>query len=93
MPPRDLLLSSGSLENPPLSVVLEAARAGGYAGITLWPGEYHPSRRRGEPLADLRRRIDDSGIPLVDLDALTPHRGSADVASIASRDVEDAVAE
>jgi len=75
---RDLILSSGTLENPPLADVLEAARAGGYNGITLWPGDYHPARRGSERLAEMRARLDDAGLPLLDVDALIAWVGSDD---------------
>ena len=57
--PDDLVLSSGSLDNPPMEVLVEAAVAGGFAGLTLWPGDL-PARsrcRRAHP----RRRTDRGG--------------------------------
>ncbi|MCH2173809.1 sugar phosphate isomerase/epimerase [Myxococcota bacterium] len=76
--PRDLVLSSGMLENPPLEILLEAAQRGDYAGITLWPGHYHPSRSRGPSIPEMRRMLDDSGLVLQDLDALVSWVGPND---------------
>lgn len=76
--PRDLVLSSGMLENPPLEILLEAAQRGGYAGVTLWPGHYHPSQRSGPSIPQMRRMLDDSGLVLQDLDALVSWVGPDD---------------
>ncbi len=60
--PDDLVLSSGSLDNPPVEVLIEAAVAGGFAGLTLWPAVYPPDPAIGE-------RIRDAGLAVVDMDA------------------------
>ncbi len=61
--PDDLVLSSGSLDNPPIEVLVEAAVAGGFAGLTLWPAVYPPDPAVGE-------RIRDAGLTVVDMDAV-----------------------
>ena len=76
--PRDLVLSSGAIENPPADVLVEAAVAGGYAGIALWPGDYHPSRRPGSDLRELGRRCADAGVVIHDLDAMVVWAGPDD---------------
>ncbi len=76
--PRDLLLSSGAIENPDAEVLVEAAVHGGYAGIVLWPGAYHPNRRSGSDLAELRKRCQGEGIVIHDLDALVLWAGPDD---------------
>ena len=58
----DLVLSSGSLDNPPIEVLVEAAVTGGFAGLTLWPAVYPPDPAIGE-------RIRDAGLVVADMDA------------------------
>ena len=60
--PDDLVLSSGSLGNPPIEVLVEAAVAGGFAGLTLWPAVYPADPGIGE-------RINDAGLAVADMDA------------------------
>jgi sugar phosphate isomerase/epimerase len=79
--PRDLVLSSGVLGNPDLEDLLAAAQAGGYRGLALWPGDYHPALREGPSIPEMRRMIDDSGIVLWDLDALVAWVGPDDPGS------------
>ena len=67
--PDDLVLSSGAVENPPLEELADAAVAGGYAGVTLWPSAYHPGRPRGEPPGDIRAKLEDRGLYVQDVDA------------------------
>jgi sugar phosphate isomerase/epimerase len=76
--PRDLVLSSGSVGNPPLGELIDAARAGGFAGLTLWPDAYHPERAPTEPLDEQRRRLADSGLPVWDVDAAIVWAGPGD---------------
>jgi sugar phosphate isomerase/epimerase len=76
--PHDLVLSSGVLGNPPLDELLRAAEAGGYRGLALWPGDYHPGLRPGPSIPEMRRMIDDSAIELWDLDALVAWVGADD---------------
>ena len=67
--PDDLVLSSGTLENPPIEELADAAVAGGYAGVTLWPIAYHPDRPRGRPPQEIRARLEDRGLYVQDVDA------------------------
>jgi len=76
--PDDLVLSSGVLDNPPIEELLAAAKAGGYRGLALWPGHYHPALRQGPAIPEMRRMIDDSGIELWDVDALVAWVGPDD---------------
>lgn len=69
--PDDLVLSSGSLDNPPMEELVEAAVAGGFAGLTLWPAVYPPDPAIGE-------RIRDAGLTVVDMDAAIVWVGSDD---------------
>ncbi len=74
----DLVLSSGALGNPSLEDLLVAAQAGGYRGLALWPGDYHPTLRQGPSIPEMRRMIEDSGVELWDLDALVAWVGPDD---------------
>ena len=75
---RDLVLSSGNVGNPPLGELIDAARAGGFAALTLWPDAYHPERAPTEPLDEQRRRLADSGLPVLDVDAAIVWAGPDD---------------
>ena len=61
--PTDLVLSSGAIGNPDHATLVEAAVEGGYAGIALWPGAYHPRYRPGSDVAELGRRCADADEP------------------------------
>ena len=76
--PNDLLLSSGTLNNPPPAELVRAALAGGYAGVVLWPGAYLAREEIASDLAPLRRRIEDAGLVLHDLDAVIVWAGPDD---------------
>ena len=69
--PDDLVLSSGSVENPPIEVLVEAAVAGGFTGLTLWPAVYPPDPAIG-------KRIRDAGLVVVDMDAAIVWVGPGD---------------
>ncbi|WP_419850995.1 sugar phosphate isomerase/epimerase family protein [Candidatus Poriferisocius sp.] len=69
--PDDLVLSSGSVENPPIEVLVEAAVAGGFTGLTLWPAVYPPDPAIGE-------RIRNAGLVVVDMDAAIVWVGPGD---------------
>jgi sugar phosphate isomerase/epimerase len=50
---------------------VEAAAAGGFAGLSIWPREtYHAALESGLRPAELRRMLDDNGVVLNDVDAL-----------------------
>src|SRR5690606_24026201 len=69
--PDDLVLSAGTVGNPPPDVLLEAATAGGYQGLSAWvPYLVAPEPGTGTPFvqpcglspAELRRRCADAGV-------------------------------
>jgi sugar phosphate isomerase/epimerase len=73
-----LVLSSGSVENPAFPDLIEAAQAGGYQAITLWPGDYHPSSRGRLGLAEMRTLVEASGLVVRDVDAVVLWVGEGD---------------
>jgi sugar phosphate isomerase/epimerase len=76
--PTDLVLSSGVVGNPPIDELIEAARAGGFAGLTLWPSAYHVDQPGALPLAETHRRLEDSGLFVQDVDAAVVWAGPDD---------------
>ena len=76
--PTDLVLSSGAVGNPPLAELIDAAHAGQFAGLTLWPASYHPRQASAEPLPEAARRLADSGLEVQDVDAAVVWAGAND---------------
>ena len=66
----DLVLCSGTMLKASIPEMIEAAVAGGFSGITLWPQDYQRARDEGLSDADLRHMLADSGIEIADLDPL-----------------------
>jgi sugar phosphate isomerase/epimerase len=79
--PNDLILSSGVVGNPPLPELIDAAHAGGYRGLALWPGAYHSRFSTGPAAASLTevsRCISGSGLVVWDVDAAVIWAGPDD---------------
>ena len=77
--PDDLVVTGSSLGNPPLPNLVEAAVAGGFAGVSIWPvHSYGPARAAGMTPAEVRARFDDAGIVVHDVDALVAWVGAKD---------------
>ncbi len=71
MPDSDaLVLCSGTLLAAGIPEMVEAAVAGGFRGLTLWPQDYRRARAEGWSDAELRRLLADHGLALMDLDPL-----------------------
>ncbi|MBW2419471.1 MAG: sugar phosphate isomerase/epimerase [Deltaproteobacteria bacterium] len=69
--PDDLVVTASTLGNPPLRTLVEAASAGGFAGLSIFPSEtYHPAVASGSSPAELRSILDDHGVVVNDVDAL-----------------------
>lgn len=69
------------VDNPPLPQLIDAALAGGYAGLTLWPAAYHPACPAGPSAAALpalRDGLADSGLVAWDVDAAVVWAGPGD---------------
>ncbi|HXY93012.1 MAG TPA: sugar phosphate isomerase/epimerase [Acidimicrobiia bacterium] len=75
----DLVLTASSIGCPTFPVMIEAAVAGGYAGLSLWPPEtYAPALARGATPARLRSMLDDAGVLAYEVDALVTWAGPND---------------
>jgi sugar phosphate isomerase/epimerase len=66
----DLVLCSGTLRAASLAEKCEAAVAGGFSALTLWPSDVTRAQREGLALADVKKLIADHGLAVADLDAL-----------------------
>jgi sugar phosphate isomerase/epimerase len=69
--PDDLLITASTLGNPPFRDLLEAAAAGGFAGLSIWPiPVYREALDSGLRPAELRGMLGDYGLVVNDVDAL-----------------------
>jgi sugar phosphate isomerase/epimerase len=67
--PDDLVLCSGTLPRHTTFVErVDAASAGGFAGISMWGRDYWGARREGHSDADIRARLSDHGLAVAELD-------------------------
>lgn len=65
-----LILSTGTAGNPSLPVLLEAASAGGYTSLAIWPADYQRWQAEGLPPAEASSRITDQGFDVAQVDCL-----------------------
>ncbi len=68
--PDDLVFNTTNIVNAGLHETVEAAVAGGYRGITVWPQDIDRAEARGLPLADARAFIEDHGLVVTEIDPL-----------------------
>jgi sugar phosphate isomerase/epimerase len=66
----DLVLCAGTMMRSTLAERIEAAVAGGFAGISLYPSDISRAKAEGMDLATIRRRIEDAGLEIGELDPL-----------------------
>jgi sugar phosphate isomerase/epimerase len=67
----DLVVTASTLGHPPFRTLVEAAAAGGFAGLSIWPREtYQAALESGLRPAELRRVLEDNGVVVNDLDAV-----------------------
>jgi sugar phosphate isomerase/epimerase len=67
--PSDLVLCSGTLPREvPFATRLAAAKAGGFAGISLWGRDYWAARRTGLSDVDIRLMLSDHGLAVAEID-------------------------
>ncbi len=67
---RSLVLCGGTLLGASFRELVEAAAAGGFDAVTLWPRHYRSGRDAGMSDADLRALLADHGLVVADLDSL-----------------------
>jgi len=68
--PDDLVLHAGTLRRASVAEKCDAAAAGGFRALTLYPEDVRRARAEGLALADLGRMLADHGLVLADLDPL-----------------------
>ena len=66
----DLVFCSGTLLTGSIHEMVEAAVAGGYQAITLWPQDVERAHAEGHSDSDLRALLADNGLCVSDLDPL-----------------------
>lgn len=69
--PDDLVITGSTLGHPPFNALVEAAVAGGFSGVSIWPGQtYQAARAEGRADVDMRAVLDHHGVVVEDVDAL-----------------------
>lgn len=66
----DLLITGATLGSPRFEVILEAASAGGFAGVSLRLDTYTDARNRGLSDQTMRSMLSDNNLVVNDLDAI-----------------------
>jgi len=78
----DLVLSGPPFVHLPLLDRLIPARAAGFSAVSLMPGDVWSLEREGMPAADIRARIEDHGLAIMEIDCtacwLPAHRIAGD---------------
>lgn len=70
----DLVLCAGTIPNASFGERLDAARAGGFTGISLRVRDHARARAEGLSDADLRARLDDAGVAIAEIEVLNAWR-------------------
>ena len=70
MGPNDLVLHAGTLRNASFLELCDAAVAGGFAAITLYPTHVRRARAAGASFSEMRSALRERGLALADLDPL-----------------------
>ncbi len=85
----DLVVTASSLGHPPFRELAEAAAAGGFQGLSIWPGmTYQPARDAGLRPAEMRQILADHGLVVNDVDALMVWVGPDEPSSHGSTEAE-----
>ncbi|MYH67278.1 MAG: sugar phosphate isomerase/epimerase, partial [Dehalococcoidia bacterium] len=69
--PADLVLCLGAVQTASFAERVRAARANGFAGISMWMSHYDEARAEGLSHADMRALLDDAGVVLAMLEYIT----------------------
>jgi sugar phosphate isomerase/epimerase len=67
----DVILCAGTVMSTPFLDRLGPARAAGYAGVSMQPGDYHLLRAEGVTDDDIRAQVADHGLAISEFDAVT----------------------
>src|SRR5690606_681739 len=67
----DLVLCAATALATPFLDRLQPARDAGYAGVSIWPYEVEALRAAGTSDRELRARVDDAGLAVAEVDAVT----------------------
>jgi len=70
MGPNDLVLHAGTLRSRSFQEVCDAAVAGGFTALTLYPTQIRRARAEGITLSAMRRELEARGLAYADLDPL-----------------------
>ena len=89
----ELILSTGTVDNPSLATLLDAAAAGSYTGLAIWPADYARWRAEGTPDAEAHRRIAGQGLTVTQLDCLLMWTAKPDRAAPEEAEVFQAAGE
>jgi sugar phosphate isomerase/epimerase len=77
--PDDLVITGSSLGNPSIDLLVEAAVAGGFAGISVWPAHsYGRARAEGRAPESIAAPIADAGLVVHEVDAIIAWVGPGD---------------
>lgn len=68
---RDLMLWAATVRNKSFRERIEAARAGGFSSMSMFPLDYRTFTETGTTVADMRAMIDESGVRVTVLDPFT----------------------
>ncbi len=75
----DLIVTASSLGHPPFGELVEAAAAGGFAGLSIWPREsFFRARESGVSIPEMRTLLADHGLVVNDVDAMLGWLGPGD---------------
>ncbi|HEX4016165.1 MAG TPA: sugar phosphate isomerase/epimerase [Frankiaceae bacterium] len=79
----ELILATGTLNNPPLDTLLLACVAVGYTGLSIWPVDVAAWRADGTTDSEARARIEGAGLNVPQVECLFrwPQAGSAEAAA------------
>jgi sugar phosphate isomerase/epimerase len=75
----DLVITGSSIGSPPFPLLVEAAAAGGFAGVSLWPAEtYAVALEAGLSVQDIRDLLTGHDLVVDDVDAVVAWAGPGD---------------
>src|SRR3978361_2400376 len=86
----ELILSSGTVGNPSLSVLLDAAVEGGYTSLAIWPADYLRWRSEGSTDEVAAKQIRDRGLSVSQVDCLLMWTAKPERAATEEAEVFDA---